>query len=108
MSIKLEMPNGETVTESVRMGELKRIPLSEEHTVKAIIDPKGRFDVGMGEGRTFETEIHGGVVGIVLDGRGRPLKIPESAEVRKKALLEWWSSLDLYPIDFDNPEVKLK
>jgi uncharacterized protein (TIGR01319 family) len=105
MSIEVEMPNGETVTESVTMGELKRIPLSEEHTAKAIINPRGRFDVGMGEGKTFETEISGGVVGIVLDGRGRPLRLPESEEARKRSLLDWWRALDLYPIDFDNPEV---
>jgi uncharacterized protein (TIGR01319 family) len=106
MSIEVEMPNGETVMESVNMGELKRIPLSEEHTVKAIINPRGRFDVGMGEGKIFETEISGGVVGIVLDGRGRPLQIPESVDARNRALLDWWRALDLYPIDFDNPEVK--
>ena len=43
------------------------------------------------------TSIEGGVVGVVLDTRGRPLVLPEDSETRKAALLKWIGALDMYP-----------
>ena len=41
----------------------------------------------------------GGVTGIILDARGRPLHLPEEEGVRKEMLLKWIHALDLYPED---------
>jgi hypothetical protein len=37
------------------------------------------------------------VVGLIFDGRGRPLVIPEKEEERVESLMRWFESLDVYP-----------
>ena len=51
-------------------------------------------------GKSLEKIVEGGVVGIVIDARGRPLTLPEIEADRKKILRKWYSALDLYPLDF--------
>ncbi len=96
-SVKLEMPDGTTREEHIEFGQIKRIELSVGQEANVRISPRRGFDVGAGPGHWIETNIIGGTVGIVLDGRGRPLQVPEEAEDRKKLLLEWFDSLGLYP-----------
>jgi uncharacterized protein (TIGR01319 family) len=97
MDVALEMPRGETVKESIKGGEVKRIELPERLEAEATIRPRRRFDVGAGSGRELETKIEGGVVGIVLDARGRPLVLPKAQSKRKMKLWEWMRSMNMYP-----------
>ncbi len=99
MSVAIHMPDGEVIKESMKVGEIKRIPLPEGQEAEAFIKPRGIFDIGMGEGKELETTLSGGVVGIVLDTRGRPLILPDDEDERRETLLKWWRILDLYPID---------
>jgi hypothetical protein len=102
MSIQLDMPNGEQIEESMDHGKILRINLAERQKAKAIITPSRRFDVGKGLGQIYETEIEGGVVGIVIDTRGRPLQIPENRVQSRSKLLEWFSSIEAYPEEILN------
>ena len=99
MSVEMEMPDGSTVKHVLSSGEIKRIPLPDRQDIKAVIKPRGGFDVGVGEGKELNTTLSGGVVGIVLDARGRPLRLPEDDGTRKRTLLGWWKELDLYPVE---------
>jgi hypothetical protein len=85
------------VMESVKGGEIKRITLPERQEAKATIRPRGEFDIGTGAGRELNTTIEGGVVGIILDGRGRPLALPDDLTLRQDKLREWIRSLEMYP-----------
>jgi len=66
---------GDTLNESgsINIGEQKVFPLAVGEHAKATITPTGKFDVGAGPGRPLEQQIRGGTVGLILDGRGRPL-----------------------------------
>jgi uncharacterized protein (TIGR01319 family) len=97
LDIILEMPDGDTVKESLKGGEVKKIALPERQVAKATIQPGGILDIGAGPGHELVTNIEGGVVGIVLDTRGRPLVLPEDSETRKAALMKWINALDMYP-----------
>ena len=97
MEVTLEMPGGATVEESVKGGEVKRIALPERQTAKTTIRPNRELDIGSGSGRELATLIEGGVVGIILDGRGRPLVLPEEQPQRKAKLREWIKTLEMYP-----------
>ena len=44
-----------------------------------------------------ETTLQGGVVGIIMDGRGRPLVISEDEETRVRDLQRWIDELEIYP-----------
>jgi len=45
----------------------------------------------------IETELEGGVVGTIIDARGRPLVLPEDPKKRREHLDKWFSELNLYP-----------
>ncbi|MFP4057961.1 MAG: glutamate mutase L, partial [Candidatus Brocadiia bacterium] len=80
---------------SLAFGELVRLPLPAGQTARLVAEPTRRFDLGEGKGKTLDTEVHGGVVGLVLDARGRPLAVPQ--EQRSQALEAWANALDAYP-----------
>ena len=42
-------------------------------------------------------DVMGGTVGLVIDGRGRPLVIPDNESDRIAALKEWGRELKVYP-----------
>jgi hypothetical protein len=99
-TIHITMPNGEIVERQITSGDIQVIPLDVGETASCKIQPNGaRIDVGAGKGKAFETELHGGLVGIVLDGRGRPIEIPESGAERIKRLTSWFEAMNAYPME---------
>lgn len=97
LHIKIEMPGGEPFERDIPFGEVLRIPLPEKQRAKATISPRHNLDVGVGPGKTLETEIEGGVVGVIIDARGRPLTLPQEDKERRRTLIRWLKSLDAYP-----------
>jgi len=84
-------------TYQVKYGEMKLIQLGLGETVEAEIIPAKGFDVGAGKGKPVTTKLEGGVVGVIIDGRGRPLTLPEDHGKRIAKLKEWFTELDVYP-----------
>jgi len=95
--VAITMPNGEMVTKEMAYGTIVRVPLGLGERAQVDIRPAGGFDVGSGPGHRLTTEVEGGIVGLLLDARGRPLQLPEDDEQRRKTLLEWFTALDAYP-----------
>jgi uncharacterized protein (TIGR01319 family) len=96
MELTIEMPNGETLEEKMNLGDLKLIPLASEHEAKVHIKPATQYNVGAGLGESLEATAQGGVAGILLDARGRPLYLPEDDNQRKELLLKWFKAVNLY------------
>lgn len=96
-TVGFEMPDGVEKDEHIKFGEIKRIDLSERDEAKVTITPRQGLDVGAGPGHRLETTVTGGVVGVVLDGRGRPLQLPTEIDDRKNILRDWFDAMDLYP-----------
>jgi hypothetical protein len=78
-------------------GDMQLIPLGEGETVEATIAPARGWDVGAGRGQPHQSTLKGGVVGLVLDGRGRPLTLPDDDAARRELLDRWNRALDIYP-----------
>jgi uncharacterized protein (TIGR01319 family) len=78
-------------------GELKLFALSHEEQATVRLQPAKQVDAGAGSGNTVTREVRGGVVGLLLDGRGRPLRLPADQEARRSALIRWQSAVGLYP-----------
>jgi hypothetical protein len=53
--------------------------------------------MGEGPGHAVEKTIMGGVAGVLLDARGRPIYLPEEEDDRRKLLLQWFRAINLYP-----------
>jgi uncharacterized protein (TIGR01319 family) len=95
---EIELPDGSTFKEDIPFGEMRLIPLELGKTAKCKFRPGKGLDIGAGKGVAIERELHGGVVGIVLDTRGRqPFVIPADNENRIKSLKKWMKVLNAYP-----------
>jgi uncharacterized protein (TIGR01319 family) len=82
-------------SETFRYGELRVLPLGVGEALQATIKPARGFDVGAGKGRPVEATLEGGVVGIVVDTRGRPLQLPPDDATRRQKLIAWMTALGL-------------
>lgn len=95
-TIKIDMPTG-IIEETISYGDFKMIPLEVGKKVKCTVTPAKGFDMGQGPGKIVEGVLHGGVVGLYLDGRGRPLKLPTDPSERVNKLVEWLKVGNVYP-----------
>ncbi len=96
---QVELPGGEKAEGVMNHGELKLIPLGVGEEAKMILAPARGFDIGEGKGRRMEAKVSGGVVGIIIDCRGRPFALPPSEGERVAKLKEWMEELVAYPLE---------
>ena len=101
MEYKIDLPDGKTEQGKIIAGQMKLIKLGFDDkghpaVAKASLKPGRNFDLGKGKGNAVETKLTGGVVGIILDGRGRPFDLPTDPKTRVAKLKEWMLELDIY------------
>ena len=77
-------------------GELKRIPLDLGQTARVVVRPTRGFDLGTGPGQPVEREVRGGLVGLILDTRGRPLVLPTDRDECRRVMTDWVKAMGLY------------
>ncbi len=95
--VKLEMDNGETFEKAVDFGDIFVHPLGVGKKAKATIDPTKGFDVGAGRGKTLDCGVEGGIVGLIIDCRGRrPFALPTDPGKRISSLKKWYKALNMY------------
>ncbi len=83
--VELEIPYGAI--------ELIELPPGQKASLE--IRPARHFDVGLGQpGRGAVTEVEGGFLGIIVDARGRPLRLAEDDAERHESLNNWLAKLD--------------
>ncbi len=95
--VEITWPDGKLTKKQLEFGELKLFPLDSEQKVTIKVQPAKGVSMGAGAGVTVTKEVHGGVVGLLLDGRGRPLKLPAEQETRVASLTKWFNAVGLYP-----------
>jgi hypothetical protein len=78
------------------VGDWKLLPLGVGETAQIEVEPHRRCDMGAGPGRPVSATIHGGIVGVILDGRGRPLQLPTERHDCQKQMDRWQKELNLY------------
>jgi uncharacterized protein (TIGR01319 family) len=88
---------GANASGEVLYGDIALVALAEGERASVTIEPDRGFDCGAGPGKTVEREVRGGPVGIVLDGRGRPLTVPVARGSGPPPVKAWVDALGLYP-----------
>jgi len=81
----------------VAFGDIKVVPLAYGQEMDIEVFPDKGFDLGAGKGKSVRGKVWGGVVGVVFDCRGRPLRLPEDDRERREALQRWARQMSLYP-----------
>ncbi|MEX0973876.1 MAG: glutamate mutase L [Bacillota bacterium] len=99
-TVLITLPGGEVREERVQSGELKMVPLPDGQEAVCSLQPALTVDVGGGKGRSVEVMVRGGIVGILLDGRGRPIELPrDDPAERIRMVASWIRAVDAYPMD---------
>lgn len=81
---------GEAVEGEIRLGQVAVIPLGQGQHARLTLRPERGFDVGFGgPGRAGVLRVAGGAVGLVVDARGRPLRLPVDS-VRRVEMIQKW------------------
>ena len=96
LTAELTLPGGSTARHEIKFGDIVRIEVPYE-PVNAKLTPGKGMDIGAGKNETIETTIYGGVVGIILDGRGRPMTISTDPQQRIADLTKWSNAVNEYP-----------
>ena len=90
------LSDGSVLNKTLLKNELTRIEVPYEPvTVK--ITPSKKMDIGSGDGQELTSTIYGGEVGIILDGRNRPIEIPNDQGMRLDLLKKWSNAINEYP-----------
>jgi hypothetical protein len=97
LEISVNMSSG-IIEETIPTGELKLYKMGMNEVALVKIQPNRHFDAGAGSGQVVETEVRGGVVGLVIDTRGRPLEMPTDTAQYVADLKKWMQTLDVYPL----------
>lgn len=94
----------------VPYGNIEVIPLRPEQRASLKVKPGNGFRIGGGEpGKQVQTkpgeEIKGGLIGLIVDARGRPLLLPSDPAARISRLRSWNEAMRSYPAHetFDLP-----
>lgn len=94
LRIRMTTDDGTTSELEVRYGSLALIRLPLGQTGNLRLSPLHRFDVGMGgPGRGGTVKVTGGVLGVVIDARGRPLRLPADPSGRRELLNKWLATV---------------
>jgi hypothetical protein len=90
LRVRLEVENGEELRAEVRQGMLVALPLKTGQVGTIHLQPLRRMllDPRRASGNT-SFRIVGGLCGVVIDGRGRPITLPQDAARRRDQLKKW-------------------
>ncbi len=82
LRVTLSRADGRTSTRDIKFGTIVPLPVETGEKVSLHLRPFHRFDIGMGgSGKSGKVNAVGGVLGVIIDARGRPLQF--SSEMKK-------------------------
>jgi len=90
LTFKIDYDDERSLEVEVPYGSLEVIPLPSGHTATLELRPTRRFDVGLGtKGQAGTTKVEGGIIGIIIDARGRPLPMEDDPEEQRQRMQRW-------------------
>ena len=97
--LHVQLSGSQNIDENLGAAELKRYHFDESEEVQATLTPLQKtLDIGAGPGKAISKTLKAGVVGIVVDTRGRPeIQIPEDSASRVPLLAGWVDDMGEYP-----------
>lgn len=89
LQLKMIYENGSELEVEVEYGSLEVLPLPLGQSAELQLRPQRHFDVGVGPGRSWRRRVYGGSVGLIVDARGRPIKLPADPAERENKVQQW-------------------
>ena len=82
--------SGDETSFDIKQGTLEALPIPMGEAARLRLQPLHRSDVGMGgPGRGGSVRVVGGVLGVVIDARGRPIRLPRDPSRRQDLYKKW-------------------
>ncbi|NOR45228.1 MAG: methylaspartate mutase, partial [Candidatus Delongbacteria bacterium] len=97
VKITADLPDGTKLNEWITANKVLRYDFPYDEEVEFLIEPAKGFNVGAGKGKNITRKLKGGVVGLIIDTRGRPFKFSKNLKDRVKMLGEWNISKNYVP-----------
>lgn len=90
LRVKVSYDDSSELDVEVNYGDLEVLPLSPEQEAVLELRPRHGFDVGLGgPGKAGKRRVSGGLVGLIIDARGRPLSLPRDPEKCHQRVQQW-------------------
>jgi hypothetical protein len=89
LNLRLERQNGDSTKMEIKQGALELLPMPVGQTGRLHLQPLHRADVGFGPGRAGSIPVNGTAMGVVIDARGRPLRMPGDPGQRQELIKKW-------------------
>jgi hypothetical protein len=95
LTVGVEYTNGRQHKVDVMTGSIEVIPLRPNEQALLTLFPAQGVDVGLGPGERARAaeEIDGGLVGLIIDARGRPFVIPTEEAERQARIMQWMQAI---------------
>jgi hypothetical protein len=90
LRLQATFADGNETKQEIKYGSLEVLSVPLGQTVNLRLQPLHRFDIGMGgPGRGGRLRMVGGVLGLVIDARGRPISMHPDASRRREQFGKW-------------------
>jgi len=89
LDVRMKYQTGGDLGVQVAAGSLEVLPLPIGQKAVLELRPRGGIDIGRGRGRGGSIEVLGGLVGLIIDARGRPLLLPADPGKRRERIQQW-------------------
>jgi len=90
LKVRVTYDDGGTFMVEVRYGDLEVLPLLPGRQAVLELRPLRHFDVGLGgPGKAGKRRVSGGLAGLIIDARGRPLHLPKDPERCQLQMRQW-------------------
>jgi hypothetical protein len=86
MRVKVAFDQRGELDVEVKYGSLEVLPLRMGEKARLELKPRRGISVGKIAGAV---EVHGGAVGLIIDARGRPLRLPSNPAVCRRQMQRW-------------------
>lgn len=92
LRVRIQYEESGALDIEVPYGSLEVLPLPPGQEALLELHPikRYRFDVGLGgPGKGGKRRVRGGLLGLIIDARGRPLRLPPDPEERQAQMQQW-------------------
>ena len=90
LRIKMTDDKNNVSNVDIKEGSLETLQVAQGQRVQLHLQPLHRYDIGMGgPGRGGNLRVVGGVFGVIIDARGRPVRLPDDETKRRELIGKW-------------------
>jgi len=90
LRVQVTYDDDSTFSVEVNYGDLEVLPLPPGQQAVLELHPRRGFDVGLGgPGKSGKRQVSGGLVGLIIDARGRPLALSSDPQQSQAQVQQW-------------------